>query len=98
MSDAHDPERRVGGKPLWLMRALVTDYTVPGEVVYDPCAGSATTLIAAAMEGRWAIGCEPDREAYEAACRRLDRRLAQQDLWRGRGTSATQMAFAGGDE
>jgi len=40
----------IGGKPMWLMRALVRDYSRPGNLVCDPCAGGATTLIAAAIE------------------------------------------------
>jgi site-specific DNA-methyltransferase (adenine-specific) len=63
----------VGGKPLWLMRSLVRDYTRPGDVVLDPCAGSGTTLLAAVIEGRRAIGAECDEETYESAVRRLRR-------------------------
>lgn len=60
-----------GGKPLWLMRALVRDYTRPGDVVLDPCAGGATTLIAASIEGRSAIGCEVDPETFRLASQRI---------------------------
>ncbi len=31
----------VGGKPLWLMRALIRDYSRPGDLIVDPCAGGA---------------------------------------------------------
>lgn len=61
----------IGGKPTWLMRAIVRDYTRPGDLVCDPCAGGATTLIAAAMEGRRAIGCEMDPETYAKAKARI---------------------------
>lgn len=57
----------VGGKPLWLMRALIRDYTKPGDLVCDPCAGAGTTLKAAAIEGRNAIGAEQDRKHFEIA-------------------------------
>ena len=63
----------VGAKPLWLMRALVRDYSRPGDLVCDPCAGGATTLIAAALEGRRAIGSELDPDTYEKACKRIER-------------------------
>lgn len=63
----------VGGKPLWLMRALVRDYSRAGDVVCDPCAGAATTLIAAATEGRAAIGAEALPEHYQLARARIDR-------------------------
>lgn len=62
-----------GGKPLWLMRALVRDYTRPGELVCDPCAGGGTTLLAALLEGREAVGAECLPEHYELAKRRLAR-------------------------
>ncbi len=61
----------VGGKPLWLMRALVRDYSKPGDLVCDPCAGGGTTLLAAAIEGRRAIGAEVDPDTHAKATRRL---------------------------
>lgn len=63
----------VGGKPLALMRALVRDYSRPDDLICDPCAGGATTLIAAALEGRRAIGAELDPETYAKACARIAR-------------------------
>lgn len=63
----------IGGKPLWLMRALVRDYTRPGDMVCDPCAGGGTTLLAAAMEGRRAVGAEMDPTHFEIARKRLER-------------------------
>lgn len=62
-----------GGKPIWLMRALVRDYSRPGDLVCDPCAGGGTTPIAAALEGRRAIGAELDPETYAKACARIER-------------------------
>ena len=56
-----------GGKPLWLMRAIVGDYSAPGDLVVDPCAGGGTTLVAAIELGRIAVGCEPDAGRYEIA-------------------------------
>lgn len=63
----------IGGKPEWLMRALVRDYTKPGDLVCDPCAGGATTLLAAVTEGRRAVGSEMDPETYRKARARLER-------------------------
>lgn len=60
-----------GGKPLWLMRAIVGDYTAPGDLVLDPCAGGGTTLVAAVELGRRAIGCEPDAGRYAIAAKRI---------------------------
>lgn len=63
----------VGGKPLWLMRALVRDYSKPGDLIVDPCAGAATTLIAAATERRRAIGSEVDPTTHAVAMARINR-------------------------
>lgn len=63
----------VGGKPLWLMQALVRDYSRTGDLVCDPCAGGGTTLLAAAIEGRRAVGAECMREHYDVAQKRLAR-------------------------
>lgn len=67
------PDRITGGKPLWLMRRLVEDYSRPGDRVCDPCAGGATTLVAARQLGRVAIGAECDATTYAKAKARLDR-------------------------
>jgi len=62
-----------GAKPLSLMRSIVRDYSRPGDLVCDPCAGGATTLLAARTEGRRAIGAELDPITFAAAQIRLDR-------------------------
>lgn len=66
-----EPLAVVGGKPMWLMRALVRDYSRPGDLVCDPCAGGATTLLAAVLEGRRAIGSELDPATFRKAVKRL---------------------------
>ena len=47
--------RVVGGKPLWLMDALVRDYSNPGNLVCDPFCGAGTTGVAALRGGRPAL-------------------------------------------
>lgn len=63
----------VGGKPLWAMRAVVRDYSRPGDLVCDPCAGAATTLIAAEIENRRSVGAEIDARTFEMAQQRIAR-------------------------
>ena len=82
-----------GGKPLWLMRSIVRDYTAPGDLVCDPCAGGGTTLVAALEEGRRAIGCEPDAGRYEIAVKRI--RAAQRPLPRIEPVRAQQLGLGG---
>jgi len=61
----------VGGKPLWLMQAIVRDYSRPGDLVCDPFVGSGTTAVAALSEGRRFIGAEAIPEHHAIATRRL---------------------------
>jgi len=63
----------IGAKPLGLMRAIVRDYSRPGDLIVDPFCGSGTTALAAAMEGRRCITSEEKPEHYAIAKRRLDR-------------------------
>lgn len=63
----------IGGKPADLMRTLVRDYTRPGDLVCDPCAGGGTTLLAAMQTGRRAVGAEVDPETHRKASDRLAR-------------------------
>lgn len=62
-----------GSKPEWLMRALVRDYTRAGDLIVDPCAGGATTLIAARAEGRHSVGAERDAKTHALAAKRIGR-------------------------
>lgn len=55
------------GKPLEWMDFLVETFSFPGETIYDPFAGSGTTLVSARRLGRDAIGVERDPEYYEEA-------------------------------
>lgn len=67
-------------KPVDVLRQLIESSSVMGETVYDPFTGSGSTLVAAIMEGRKAIGCEIDERYCETAAKRieaaLDRELA----------------------
>lgn len=69
----HEKPLVVGGKPLWVGLVLVRDYSRPGDVVVDACAGGATFLIAAAMQGRQAVGAERDADNYAIGSARIAR-------------------------
>jgi site-specific DNA-methyltransferase (adenine-specific) len=62
-----------GCKPLGLMRALVRDYSRPGDLIVDPFCGSGTTALAAASEGRRCVTSEELPDHYEIARRRFAR-------------------------
>lgn len=63
----------IGGKDSGIMRAIVRDYTRPGDLVCDPCMGAGTTALAAGMEGRKFVGAEMDPLTFTKAQRRLGR-------------------------
>lgn len=69
-----DPKAGIAGvKDLGTVRELLTDYTLPGDLVVDCYAGLGTTLLAAATEGRRCIGAEMDPETYAKAVKRLSK-------------------------
>jgi len=60
------PRGRSGAFPPELAERLVRMFSVLGDTVLDPFAGTGTTLWAAARWGRNAVGVEWDRGAYRA--------------------------------
>jgi site-specific DNA-methyltransferase (adenine-specific) len=58
-------------KPILLMRQIVSLFSDQGDLILDPFAGSGTTLLAAAIEGRRAIGAEMDPKTFALAVKRL---------------------------
>ena len=72
----------VGGKPIDLMRAIVRDYSRPGDLVCDPFVGSGTTALACAIEGRRFIGAEEKPEHHAIATKRLSRGFTR-DMFSG---------------
>jgi DNA modification methylase len=60
-------------KPISALAPLVRSFTLPGEVVLDPFAGSASTCAAALLTGRKYIGVEMDDEYFIAAQQRMER-------------------------
>ena len=59
-------------KPLALMRHLVRLVTPPGGLVLDPFAGSGTTICAAVLENRNAIGIELSEDYCRIARQRVE--------------------------
>lgn len=60
-------------KPLWLMEALVRDFTDPGDLVLDPTGGEGTTGEACVRLGRRFVGCELDPKYHAAGVERIMR-------------------------
>jgi DNA modification methylase len=62
-------------KPVYLIRQLIESSSLLGETVLDPFAGSGSTLIAAAIEGRQAIGIEIDERYCAVTAERIAREV-----------------------
>lgn len=59
-------------KPVTLFEYLIKTYTNPGELVFDPTAGSLTTAIAAENTGRrWAV-CELETDYFKKGIARFE--------------------------
>ena len=58
-------------KPVALMANYIRQSTQIGQSVLDPFMGCGSTIVAALLEGRKAIGCEIDAGHFETACNRV---------------------------
>lgn len=58
-------------KPISVLKRLIEIFTDEGDVVIDPCAGSASTLRAAAEMGRTAYGFEVSTKFYHEATEKM---------------------------
>ena len=75
-------------KPLAVAERAIRVSSNPGDVVFDPFAGSGTTLIAAERLGRQWVGCEIDNLGGAAMQERLQRK-ANTELLQGAGAGVT---------
>jgi site-specific DNA-methyltransferase (adenine-specific) len=71
-------------KPVKLLQKLIMLFTDPGDVVIDPVAGSASTLIAAIRCDRSAYGFEIKKNFYGDASKWIEKELSQGKLEFGR--------------
>lgn len=77
VKDTETPKVHPTQKPVPLLRRLIEIFTDPGDVVIDPCAGSGTTLLAAAQCGRKAYGFEIKKNFYKDAQEKVLQRIQQ---------------------
>lgn len=96
IDDRDTPRLHPTQKPVPLLESLIRLYTDIDDVVIDCCAGSGTTLLAAANLGRRAYGFELKKEYVEGFYKQLfplarldmfveaemeDRKMKQLELW-----------------
>lgn len=94
------PAVQPGGRPpnghpcsraLEHFKFLVKWWSVPGETVFDPFMGSATTGVASVLMGRKFIGMEIDRDYFRLACRRIEGAVNEPQLFTEADRSTHQM-------
>ena len=73
--DDETPKIHPTQKSVPLLRYLIELFTDKGDVVIDPCAGSGSTLLAAAQCGRKAYGFEIKKNFYREAQEKVLRRI-----------------------
>jgi site-specific DNA-methyltransferase (adenine-specific) len=64
-------------KPVALLKTLIELFTVEGQMVLDPFAGSASTVVAAIASNRRYFAVERDAEMFEIAAKRIEEALAK---------------------
>jgi DNA modification methylase len=60
-------------KPVAALAPLIRSFSLPGEVILDPFAGSGSSCAAALLTGRRYIGIELNAEYFSEASRRMER-------------------------
>lgn len=68
-------------KPIALYEWLLKNYAKQGDKILDTHVGSASSLIACYNLGFDYIGFELDKEYYDLACKRIEQRKAQMDIF-----------------
>ncbi|NUQ15437.1 MAG: site-specific DNA-methyltransferase [Flavobacteriales bacterium] len=68
-------------KPLKVLRRLLELATVPGQRVFDPFMGVGSTGVAALGMGREFVGIELEQNYFEAAKKRIETSITQQELF-----------------
>ena len=76
--DTKTPKVHPTQKPIPLLEHLIRIFTDENDVVIDPCAGSGTTLIAAANLNRRAYGFEIKKDFYKKANELIKTQIHQQ--------------------
>ena len=66
-------------KPISLLKRIIKLSSSPGEIVFDPFAGSASTLIASVLQKRRSLGIEKSEEYFTSATGRLAQLIQDPD-------------------
>ena len=66
-------------KPEGLMRALICDFSSPGQTIIDVCMRHGITAVAAKLENRKFIGVELDAQSYKRAVSRYEEQFMEME-------------------
>lgn len=79
----HHKEKRIHPtqKPIKLYEWILSSYAKPGQLIFDSHMGSGSSAIAANNLGFEFVGCELDKDYYNAACRRVTEYSRQERLF-----------------
>ncbi len=90
------PEKRIHEtqKPEWLMLELIEAFTDPGDLVFDPTAGGATTGVACLRLGRRFVGTEIRKPAFVKGLARLRAEAMGATFGKREAKGQTGFAFA----
>jgi len=59
-------------KPIPLLLNLLDRVSIPGKTLFDPCAGSCSSLIAGRMKQLKVIGCDNSKDAFAIGSKKLE--------------------------
>ncbi len=68
-------------KPVKLYEWLLTNYAKQGDKILDTHLGSGSSAIAANKLGFAFVGIELDKDYFNAACKRIEKAISQQDMF-----------------
>ena len=68
-------------KPVKLYEWLLSNYAKPGQKIFDSHMGSGSSAIACNNLGFEYVGCELDKDYYDAACKRIEQHSKQERLF-----------------
>ena len=68
-------------KPVKLYEWLLTNYAKQGDTIIDTHLGSGSSAIAANKLGFQFTGIELDKDYFNAACKRIEKAISQQDMF-----------------
>ena len=76
-----DPRIHPTQKPVKLYEWLLTNYAKQGDTILDTHLGSGSSAIASNKLGFQFTGIELDKDYFNAACKRIEKAISQQDMF-----------------